>query len=322
MLLLELGCRPAQMVLLNEEDFHIDMVKGDGKKFYSLDVVRLKQGHVGAPEKKKRRISVMLGEQIKELIERNHRLYGDKGLENPILRGTTSKPEKPGAIKESNGEWRVRRMTRLLFTYRVRSYAKKVGLISPRTNAPLLMFPYRFRYTFGTRHANQGTPAAVLAELLDHSSTESVRVYTTSTSAIVDHLDEALGSNDHYVGVIGRFLGKITPRTGDEPFNAIVNGTTPTLKNLGGLGVCGANYLCSLYPPLSCYVCPKFEAWKDAPHEQLLAELESYVRQLAEANANNPSDRISKQLDETMVAIKTVLAKIAKSADDLREHHE
>ena len=90
------------------------------------------------------------------------------------------------------------------------------------------------------------------------------------------------------------------------------------MKNLGGIGACGANFLCNLFPPLSCYVCPKFIAWKDAPHEAMLDELEDYVQHMAETSGN-PHDRIPHQLKETILAGKALLVKLEKNIEETNE---
>jgi integrase len=310
MLPLELGLRPAQAVWLEEGDLKIERAKS-GQEFFSLDVVRLKQGTVGTPAKKRRRISPELGHALRQLIEENRKLYGDGGPDAPILRSLTEKPPDGGVMAQSNDEERrVRRMTRLVFTGRVRAYPYKVNIISPRTRRILKLFPYRLRYTFGTRHGNQGTPAYFLAEMLDHSTIDSVRVYTNSSSTLVERLNVSLGNDEQYTNTLTLFFGMITERTGDEAPHIIIYGTTPTYKNLGGIGACGANYLCKLLPPLSCYVCPKFQAWSDGPHEQVLRELESHTENLIARTTRNPSDRIPHQLTDAIAAVKALLKKI------------
>ena len=45
------------------------------------------------------------------------------------------------------------------------------------------------------RHSEQGTPARLIAEMLDHSQVSSVLVYVKSTSSAVERLNQALGGN-------------------------------------------------------------------------------------------------------------------------------
>ncbi|MDT5270386.1 MAG: hypothetical protein QOH49_2572 [Acidobacteriota bacterium] len=305
MLLLELGARPIQIVSLEEQDLKVT-VSPTGKVFYSLDVPRAKQRTVGAPEKKRRRISPTLGQLIEELIESNHRTYGNRGPEMPILCATRI------SQKILTNELKVKyelHIKVVAFNYHVQSYARGAKIISPRTGKILNLSPRRLRYTFFTLLAEQGTSTNLLAELADHSNTASIQVYVGSTGNVVDRLNAALAKDAHYADIIRRFRGEIISRTGDDNEGAVIFGATPTLKNLGGIGFCGANFLCNLYPPLSCYICPKFQAWLDGPHEKLLLELETFVKGLIEKSAN-PSDRIPYQLTEVILAIRQLLGRI------------
>jgi integrase len=313
MLLLETGARPTQLISLDEQDLHI-IQSSPGHNFYSLSVQRVKQRTVGPLEKKLRRISQELGRKIEELIDENHSLHSDDGPEKPILLSSTTKPLKIEREDTSDGTrgLRMRRMTSQIFKYRVSHFAFEANIISPRTGEIINLFPYRLRYTFGIRHAEQGTPSAVLADLLDHTRPISVRVYTKSTNNLVPRLNTILGDNEQYNNIIKRFLGEISSDGSNDSPNKVVKGTTPTMKNLGGIGACGANFLCKLMPPLSCYVCPKFQAWVDGPHQEMLHEVENYSLKLAEVNGNNPSDRIPHQLVDVIAAIKELLMKIGR----------
>src|SRR2546423_5819240 len=52
--------------------------------------------------------------------------------------------------------------------------------------------------------------------------------------------------------------------------------------------------------------CPKFQAWIDGPHEELLLELEAHVKELIE-QSGNPSDRIPHQLADVMASIRQLM---------------
>lgn len=149
----------------------------------------------------------------------------------------------------------------------------------------------------------------MIAEMLDHSTLNNVSIYVKSTGPFVDRLNAALGGNDLYTAVIDRFLGKLTTRAEQEDPRRIIPGLTPTRKSLGGIGICGLDSLCSLYPPLSCDICPKFHAWTDGPHEEMLRELEAYVRQLT-ARSGNSSDRIPHQLQDVIASLRSLLARL------------
>lgn len=308
MLLLELALRPIQAVALKASDLKV-VKSPSGKLYYTLDVPRAKQRRVGRREKKRRRISQELADQIEVLISANNTFYGRSGDDLPLI---YPRPEDIVRSRKIPAEGEtLKEMTRAMFLYHVHRYAYVAGIISPRTGKILGMYPYRFRYTFGVRHANQGTPSAVISELLDHTVLRSVFPYASSTSNSVDLLNQALGSNNQYTEALGRFMGVIVEREGGDFGPSVIRGTTPTLKDLGGIGKCGANFLCRFMPPLSCYTCPKFQAWANAPHEKMKDELESYAKKLA-MKTGNPSDRIPRQLDETIAAIKNLLLRIER----------
>ncbi len=308
MLVLETGSRPSQLVLLKERDFQVRCAPS-GESFYSLDMARIKQRTVNSHERRTRRISAELGLAIQELIANNHQQYGDQGAQMPLL-CTTAKQLKRRRVPEPlKAQYGALHLCAEGFSRQLKHFPLAAGIISPRTGRLLNLTSRRLRYTFGTRHAEQGTPARLIAELLDHSAVHSVMVYVKSTSNMVDRLNQALQENHQFTGIIHRFLGRIEPRAGEEAPENVIPGATPTFKNLGGIGVCRADFLCQLYPPLSCYVCPKFVAWVDGPHERMLNELHLHAQALR-ARGGNRSDRIPQQLDEVMEAIRAVLVQI------------
>lgn len=317
MLVLETGARPAQLVLLEQQDFQVYRAP-TGEPFHSLAIPRLKQRTVGGWERKWRRISPELGQLIQELVANNHRQHGDRGPRMPLLCTTKNLLLRrvPAPLK---AQYELH-LASDSFSYHVEHYTVAASIISPRTGKLLHLSPLRLRHTFGTRHSDQGTPAKLLAELLDHSCQGSSIYYVKSTSNMVARLNHALGENQQFTGVIHRFLGRVEPRTGAESPESVVAGATPTLKNLGGIGFCGAGYLCQLYPPLSCYVCPKFVAWMDGPHQQMLDEIHAHVRALRQ-RSGNPSDRIPNQLGEVMEAIQAVLVQIDNCRKGSNEPH-
>lgn len=303
MLLLEIAARPVQLVALRASDFKV-FRSSTGNLFYTVDVPRAKQRRVGAIEKKTRRISKELGEEIEKLIDINCAVYNTQREQLPLLY-----PPPEETRKQNRPDGPFEHMSRAMLLYHVHSYARSMGIISPRTGEILSMFPYRFRYTFGVRHANQGTPKAVLAELLDHTTLVAVGAYTNSSSNSVDRLNSTLGLNPQYTAVIDRFTGTIAEGAGEGYARNTVRGTTPTLKDLGGIGSCGAEFVCDLMPPLSCYGCPKFQAWADGPHEEMKVELVAHAKRLA-GETGNPSNRIPRQLDDTIATIDCLLVKI------------
>ena len=232
MLLLELGARTSQLLLLKE--CHIHMYRRtSGEAFYALDVPRRKQRTAVGYETKRRRISSELGRALEQLIEQNHRQHGNRGPDMPLLCTSrhTYLRKLPDALKK---EYDLH-LSGVAFDRHVREFALRAGIVSPRTQKILGLSALRFRHTFGTRLAAQGTPARLIAEMLDHSQVSSVLVYVKSTSSAVERLDQALGGNERFTTVICDFWER-RGGTGAEAPGSIIPGATPTLKNLGGIG--------------------------------------------------------------------------------------
>jgi hypothetical protein len=141
-----------------------------------------------------------------------------------------------------------------------------------------------------------------------------VEVYIETTARIADHVARATDSV--MVPLVQRFLGRIVDSTAegvfpDLPQNAVVPAATPhlSLLDVGGVGVCGRNTprdgLCQLLPPLSCYTCSLFAAFRDGPHHEMLAAIDHYL----EAARERADARILQQLDTVRQAIQQVLVR-------------
>src|SRR5262249_8083207 len=153
MLLLETGARSVQLIMLEEQDFHVSH-RPDGQSFYSLSVPRAKQRIVGGQEKKQRRISTTLGQAIEQLIGENHRTYGERGPQMPLL----CSDQRPKLLTEPMKDRYGLHLRSLQFLNLVRGYPFCARIVSQRTGSLLHLTPRRLRYTFGTRLAEQGTP--------------------------------------------------------------------------------------------------------------------------------------------------------------------
>lgn len=191
MLLMELGLRPGQISLLDKKDVSFYKTKS-GDKLFSVNLIRLKQRVSGKQEKKKRRISKELGENLLEVIRKNriHHNHWNIAPEEPIFvsqtKNDSSNIRSLKGTKKNEKELRIpQRITVNMIRYYATRYAKLNKLISPITGNLLLTYPYRFRYTLATRLASQGALRSILAEILDHSSLTSVDIYIKSSSNII-----------------------------------------------------------------------------------------------------------------------------------------
>lgn len=141
--------------------------------------------------------------------------------------------------------------------------------ISERTGEIIHVSARRFRYTRGTNLGRKGVGAHIIAELLDHSDTQNVKVYTENTADTVQYIDRTIGKD---MGKLAQaFAGKIIENLyeserGHDPQSFITNNGSDTI------GACGTNKFCiSSYE--NCYLCPKFRPLLNGPHQEILDKL-------------------------------------------------
>jgi integrase len=139
--------------------------------------------------------------------------------------------------------------------------------ISPRTHQPLKVTKgHRFRYTLGTDLSNAGLDEWSIARALMHSDTRTVRKYRQVSAELMTQVDEKL--SDHLVLVVNAFTGTIVK---DRTFAK--NGDREE-RLIEDLAVCGADALCHLDAPFSCYACCKFQPLLSADHSVALKRME------------------------------------------------
>jgi hypothetical protein len=284
---LELGINQFAAARLKNKDLKL-YEQGDSV-YYQIDVPRVKKRTVKR-ETKRRPISSRLG----TLLEALQKGEADAPLFYWLPQGD------PGAHIRTA----------------MRRFAEEANLISPQTNARLLLHSRRFRYTLATHMAEEGASKLHIAEELDHTDTNHVAVYVETVSSIADPV--AIATDGALLPLVQRFLGKIVDSECQAAFedvpNQMIPGTIPHLPgmhlNVGGVGMCGRNVrkdgLCQLYPPLSCYLCPSFAALRTGPHEEMLNALLAYLQRERETL----DKRILMQFDDIIMAIREVLAQL------------
>lgn len=307
MLFYELGLNPIAVSLLEERDFHV--IRGPESIYYQLDVPRTKKRNTER-NVVRRPLSQELGQAIIGQLERNCAHYGNGDPFRPII-----PRNRPRRTAHTIGPRKFDQYVSEKYLATVLGdYAHAHDLISTRTSEVLHMHPRRLRYTYGTRLAELGTPTRELAALMDHSNEQSVLVYYKPSPKAAARIDEAVGLK---AGRVWTWFKCKTPvdKPADLTDVAVVPAQTPTLKPQGGIGACGANLLCQLNPPYSCYVCPKFQPWKDAPHQALLQDVRTEQQRLREASGNNPAYPIPSALDQIERAMCGIIATLGKKSD-------
>jgi len=200
----------------------------------------------------------------------------------------------------------------------MRRFAEHSNLISLRTGRRLVLAPRRFRYTLGTEAAKDGAAPARIAELLDHSDLQNVRVYVEASSYVIDQLGKEF--DNVFEPIARRFRGTIIDLHTKPAFPGVPPKIVPSTSfhlpvlpvDIGGIGMCGRDVrndgLCRLAPPLTCYPCEFFAAFRDGPHAEVLKALEQVKEQLKESS----DPRIPMQLEEVIAAARQLVAQVVK----------
>jgi len=139
--------------------------------------------------------------------------------------------------------------------------------ISSRTHQPLKISKgHRFRHTLGTDLSNAGLDEWSIASALMHSNTHTVRKYRAVSAELMKLIDEKM--SDHLALVVRAFTGTIvTDRTSAKNGNQVD-------RQIEDLAICGADTVCHLDAPFSCYGCGKFQPLLEADHTSVLERLE------------------------------------------------
>lgn len=298
-LFMTLGIRSAQAADLKVKDLEIKH-EVNGEISYILKVPRVKQRNQKRRKALKERLLDPYVEKIllawlKKVAEEYHDEKIDDG-DLPIFPciRRVAKPD-PGFELHSDS---INLRAEIIKIFQI------LSIISPRTNEPLKVTPRRFRYTLGTRAVIHGAGEMVVAELLDHSDLQNVRVYTKFSDELIEILNEELSSD---LGPLAQaFRGEIVlfdESDLSDPKNIIAYPGVPIEKGYQGKCRCGGE--CDDVPPIFCYSCPYFTAFKGAPHEEVLELM--LIEKQKELDLGNIV--IAEQLDLSIAACRAVIMK-------------
>lgn len=186
--------------------------------------------------------------------------------------------------------------------HHLKKILNSLNVNSERTGRRLHITSQRFRHTLGTRAAMEGHGELVIAELLDHSDTQSVGVYVQSTPEIVERIDRALAFR--LAPLAQAFAGVIVDndvRRDGKPEKSIVS--PHYHQAFDPVGHCGKHGFCGFLAPLHCYTCNHFRAWLDGPHEAVLNHLLAERERLMVGT----DMRIASINDRTILAVAQVI---------------
>jgi hypothetical protein len=147
--------------------------------------------------------------------------------------------------------------------------AKASTARSERTGEFIRLTATRFRHTRGTKLRREGFSAFIIAELLDHSDVQNVRVYTDNTAQEAVVINELVGAQiaPFAQACLGRLVRSEREAVrGDDPRSRVPNDRQHAVGTCGNYGFCASGFR-------ACYTCYHFQPWVDGPHEEVLASL-------------------------------------------------
>lgn len=296
-----LGTRPGQLAALKV----CDLIK-EGESdhcSYFLQVPRLKQRHqLHRSAFKKRPLRSDIGRILEDHVERITKWAITVGL-TPHAAPMFPTARRP-KILVPDFEWHC--TSKNIFG-KIYNSLSVISPLSERTGLPIHLNPYRFRYTFGTRAAEEGHGELVIAELLDHSDTQQVGIYVKATPAIIERLDKQLALQ--MAPLAQAFAGVLIDGKNDDSANRIVDLRFAPDHPIGG---CGNHGFCAFAAPIACYSCIHFRPWLDGPHEAILDHLIAERERLMERG----DTRIAAVNDRTILAVADVVRRCLEIRGD------
>lgn len=274
-LCIALGCNPIQFALLREED--VEVIGEGPDRFVQIRIPRMKKrSQKPRQDFRTRKLTAEIGDVVLDLIDWNRSRRAVDGWSDPRHAFPLFVREKP-RVEQLDGplvEY-ARHLYSQEFTELVGRAVSELAVVSPRTGKRLRVSTRRLRYTFATRLVREGASMRELADALDHTDLQQVRVYFDIKSDIVESLDKSMALA---LGPVAQaFLGKLVrsegdAKRGDDPTSQIAVQDKETGEAFG-VGTCGKHSFCALMAPVACYTCASFQPWLDGPHDRILDDL-------------------------------------------------
>ncbi len=157
---------------------------------------------------------------------------------------------------------------------RVKAVGERLDSWSDRLGTKIPISTYRFRYTLATRALAHGASDWEVARLLTHRSTSCIQFYRASMPELLNPIESALGKEMGYFARAfqGRLINDLSEATRKDEGEAEIMDFLHLTKG-ETIGACGTRARCYLNAPVACLSCSRFEPYREAPWEELLASL-------------------------------------------------
>lgn len=322
------GRRPIQLTHLKLCDIWSSDPEGSDVRYF-LNVPRAKQGLAFREAFRTFEITKELWAVLnaqKRSVERWYLQHGGQTLPSlvtrlPLFPGRRALESKVGSPSLADRlETDELHMRSEYITAALKRVGEASDLYSHRTEEELHLFATRFRYTIGTRGAREGLNRYVIAELLDHSDIQHVDTYTLNVPEHVKRIDEAMAYQ--LIPIAQAFAGVLVESEGDATRGHDPNSRVRTPKF--GCGTCGHHGFCGALAPIACYTCIHFQAWQDAPHEEvlhgLLAERANIVETTGDLTIAAINDRTIFAVAEVVKRCEAKRNEVSAKKDEENKH--
>jgi len=299
LLLTYFGSRPIQFAALKTKDLVRDVTEA-GIVSFKLMIPRAKRGGESArSEFTERKLTRVAGEPLWEYREHVEAEGWKRGLEAgeaPLFPDWSSHSQKGSAFLHHHSTDDLRKM----FEEALRS----IKVRSERTGKRLHVTPVRFRRTIATNAAIEGKDIQTIAAILDHSDTQTAKVYISILPEMLEQIDKAVALD--LAPLAQAFKGTLidsekNATRGDDSSSRIIDLRID--RSGAGLGSCGQHSFCGFIAPIACYTCRNFEPWLDGPHARVLKTLLHRREQLKRLR----DPKILEVNDRTILAVAEVI---------------
>lgn len=188
----------------------------------------------------------------------------------------------------------------------LRDLALKSTAHSERTGELINFTARRFRYTKGSNLARRGITGVALAYAFDHSDTQQIDVYTQNTEEMAEQIDKVMAPV--LAPLAQAFSGTLIASERDalranDPHSRVKNSETHAIGNCGTHAFCASGYR-------ACYTCTNFQAWRDAPHEEVR---DAILVERANQEAMGISPNVIQATDRLLLAVEHVIILCARA---------
>ncbi|MGA3843340.1 tyrosine-type recombinase/integrase [Ralstonia nicotianae] len=277
------GVRPIQIARMRVGDVRFDEVPGSTDVYLFIPLAKGEGAYEG--QRWGLRAPTVVAEVLRAYIE-HYKLNDPAGPLFPDARNS-SVPVSIDTLKNT-----------------VRRVGERLKVFTSRLDGPIPLFPYRFRYTVGTRAVELGANDHVVARLLTHRTTWSIKHYRAATAAGQRTVIGALG--DELETIHKAFRGTIVTDLSDATRAGEAQALIRDFERLTGrsMGACGTRVECLQLTPIACLTCRHFEAFEDAPFEELRSSLKAEQEEEGELKIRQIYDEPIAALDDLIQRVR------------------